>query len=94
MMIIYWQTCHFNAVALMQVTEPWNICSAFVWKGSFLDKFLLFVSCFPLPQFFEFPHPCMKKILTIKLLSVCILIQTILCICTSFTNQFYCWKKP
>ena len=26
-MITYWQVCHFNAVVLMQETEPWNICS-------------------------------------------------------------------
>ena len=25
-MIIYWHLYHFNAVALIQVTEPWNIC--------------------------------------------------------------------
>ena len=97
MMIIYWQLCHFNAVALMQITEPWNICSAFIWVGSFLENFLFFVSCFPLPHFFEFPYPCMKKkkkkpFLIIKLLSVCVLFflfLTILCICTAFTNQFY-----
>ena len=91
MMIIYWQLCHCNAVALMQITEPWNICSAFIWIGSFQKNFLLFMSC-PLLYFFEFPHPCMKKKIDYKVaVSVyfIFLFLTILCICTPFTNQFY-----
>ena len=58
--IIYWWSCNCNAAAWMQVTEPWRICWAFVWRGSFLENFLSFVSCFLLPHFFEFPHPSMK----------------------------------
>ena len=35
-MIIYWWLCYFNAEAWLQVTEPWRMCWAFVWRGSFL----------------------------------------------------------
>ena len=91
--IIYWWLCPFNATAWMQVTEPWRICWALVWRGSFLENFLSFVSCFPLPLFFEFPHPCVKHF---WLLSCCwfeYLMQIILCICPRFTNWFYFGQK-
>ena len=92
-MITYWWLCHFNAVSWMQVTEPWRICWALVRRGSFLENFLSFVSCFPLPLFFEFPHPCVKHF---WLLSCCwfeYLMQIILCICPRFTNWFYFGQK-
>ena len=92
-MIIYWWLCYFNAEAWLQVTEPWRMCWAFVWRGSFLENFLSFVSCFPLSHFFEFPYPCMKHF---WLLSCCLfeyLLQIILYICPHFTSWFYWGQK-
>ena len=92
-MIIYWWLCHFNAEAWLQVTEPWRMCWAFIWRGSFPENFLSLVSCLPLPRFFEFPHPCVKHFCLLTCCWFEYLMQIILCICSCFANQFYWWQK-
>ena len=41
-MIIYWQLCNFNAVALIQVTEPWNICSEIKNDAEQMEVYTMF----------------------------------------------------
>ena len=42
-MIIYWQLYHFNGVALIQVTEPWNICSEIKNNTEQMEGYTMFL---------------------------------------------------
>ena len=65
MMIIYWKLCHFNAVAWMQITEPWNICSAFLWELHFQRIFCYLCHVFPCSVSLNFLTLAWKENLTV-----------------------------